>query len=156
MKKLTCGFLTKLLAFLLCILCLLTAVAGTAGLIAMGEAGILHTPDAVLRRGVLEQHLDSITDDLLHYSLYYENGAADLYPEAYSNLRYRVSFNDYTIDSNIAQAANNGVQLHKTFLLLDEVQSNSTTHRAPGMQKLYEKSGESVIYLSDVEVDIQL
>ena len=156
MKKLTCGFLTKLLAFLLCILCLLTAVAGTAGLIAMGESGILHTPEGILRQDVLTQQMDSLIDDLLTYTLYYEDGAADLFPVHSGNLRYRVSFNGYPIDSNTEQFPDSGTQLHRTFILTDAFDTNISTHQSPGLQKLYEQSGDSVIYLTEVEVSVDM
>ena len=100
MKKFTCGFLTKLLAFVLCLICLLSAIAGTVGLIAMNEANILHIPETTLRFNTLSHLLYSEADDIVREVLYNENGASGTYNIAASNLRYFVKFDGYVIDSN--------------------------------------------------------
>ena len=67
---------------MLCLACLLAAVGGTVGLILMGEANILRIPEKTLRSNTLNQYLASMTDDLVQYSLFYEEGASAIYDPA--------------------------------------------------------------------------
>lgn len=160
MKKLTHGFTLKLLAFVLCLACLLAAVGGTVGLILMGEANILRIPEKTLRSNTLNQYLASMTDDLVQYALFYEEGASAIYDPAYSNLRYIVSFNGHVIDTNYSNVWQNGVSLHREFILgdlFDFCYSNPVNlPEIPGLQKLLEKSSHSVASVYDIRVTVDM
>ncbi len=153
MKKFTCGFLTKLLAFVLCLICLLSAIAGTVGLIAMNEANILHIPETTLRFNTLSHLLYSEADDIVREVLYNENGAAGTYNIAASNLRYFVKFDGYVIDSNYNHAESLGTRINLNYRLMDQF---SPSYSDPGIQKLEKRNLSQSAFLRDIEVSVDL
>ncbi len=155
MKKTATCFLFKLFAFVLCLLCLLTAVAGTTGLILMGESGILHLPESNLRTNTLNDMVYSTADDVVSAALYSDYGASSRFPADACNLRYQVSLDGHVIDTNADFS-----QLPPTLVHIRCEWTGSDFfplyHDMPGIQKLAEHSTSSLRALGDIRIEAEL
>ena len=155
MKKLTLGFLTKLTAFVLCLLCLAAATAAAAGLLIMGEAGTLHIPEKHLRENTLSQYLYSVMDDVVQLAVQSEEGASSRFNAAYSNLRYTVELDGYIIDTNLSDdhLAGTGVSLSWKCKLTELCKP---AYNDPGIQSLVAQSKRPVSGLRNINAVVHL